>query len=302
MTLRSGFGKFGVAAGGGGLQHRQYRFVLLGGIGVSGGSGRDGGGGGSSEYVINTTNLEAPVTFLYKRAEVGIGYAPPTNSGGYGAYISTASHPSGVNSGNILTAVGGGGGGAGSGGSAYDGGHGGGPAGGTGEPTSDNHGPGRGGTQTAGGDGKPDSIPNNGIFLRGGNGETAPNHPTERGGGGGGGYYGGGGGAHNNGGGQSGSGGGGSGYSNTSYALFVSGSTTTNGRGAYTPTPVNMLGTGNIPSSGAAGPTSYVFVTSAPVEDGTAGPAASKDWTNLDITSSDKFITLNIQTGEFTLS
>jgi hypothetical protein len=284
MNWASQLGKYGIQAGGGGLQHRQYRFVLLGGIGVAGNPSRDGGGGGSSEYVINTTNLEAPITFLYRRAEVGIGYAPPTNSGGYGAYISTASHPSGVNSGNILTAVGGGGGGAGSGGSAYDGGHGGGPAGGTGEPTSDNHGPGRG------------------IFLRGGNGETAPNHPTERGGGGGGGYYGGGGGAHNNGGGQSGSGGGGSGYSNTSYALFVSGSTTTNGRGAYTPTPVNMLGTGNIPSSGAAGPTSYVFVTSAPVEDGTAGPAASKDWTNLDITSSDKFITLNIQTGEFTLS
>jgi hypothetical protein len=63
-----------------------------------------------------------------------------------------------------------------------------------------------------------------------------------------------------------------------------------------------MLGTGNIPSAGAAGPTSYVFVTSAPVDAGTAGPVASKDWTNLNITSSDKFITLNIQTGEFTLS
>ena len=300
MTLRSGFGKFGVAAGGGGLQHRQYRFVLLGGIGVAGNPSRDGGGGGSSEYVINTTNLEAPVTFLYKRAEVGIGYAPPTNSGGYGAYISTASHPSGVNSGNILTAVGGGGGGAGSGGSAYDGGHGGGPAGGKGEPTPDGD-TGSGGTQTAGGDAGGDPpADQHGGFLVGGAGTVNPGGPSaERGGGGGGGYYGGGGGR---GGGTSGGGGGGSGYSNTSYALFVSGSSTTNGRPAYTPTAVNMLGTGNLPSSGAAGPTSYVFVTSAPVEDGTAGPAASKDWTNLDITSSDKFITLNIQTGEFTLS
>lgn len=287
-------GRYGGVAGVGGKEHRQYRFIVLGGYGTPAPgpapSSSVGGNGGTADYTIDTTNLDAPITLLYRQASGG---PSPLVSGGHGAYISTATSTPQVTGGNILAAAGGGGGASSV--NSDNGGAGGGPVGAD-SPNSPIAGGGSGGTQLAGGagtgpgtgtqDGKP------GAFLSGGAGGVNPGGPSfERGGGGGGGYYGGGGG-RGAGPTENSSGGGGSGHANTTYSLYATGSTTQGNRPSIAP------GVG-APTTGT---TSYVYVTSAPVSEGTSGPVASKTWTDLNLDNTDKFITLDITTGEFTLS
>lgn len=287
-------GRFGGFAGTGGASHREYRFILLGGYG----NGTPGGAiGGGTDYTISTQSSASPITLLYRQVTSPEGHhsdARPATKGGHGAFISTASSRPQVTVSSVIAAVGGAGGnGRSPSVPSRVGGAGGGPVGADGNGNANS-----GGTQSSGGVGDRPTNPGNrqlgssGGFLSAGGGGYNQHNPVEQGGSGGGGFYGGAGGTaygmHQ----RSRGGGGGSGHVNTTTDLYVTGSTTQGGRPSLGP----QVGQPN------SGTTAYIYVTSAPIAEGTSGPVSSKTWTNLNVDDTDKFITLDIKTGEFTLS
>ena len=286
-------GRFGGFAGAGGTSHREYRFILLGGYGNSGG----GASGGGTDYTISTQTSASPITLLYRQVTSPEGVHPdsrPATKGGHGAFISTASSRPQVTVPSVIAAVGGAGGnGRSPSAPSKIGGAGGGSVGANGEGNSNS-----GGTQSSGGAGSRPSNPGDqqlgtpGGFLSAGGGGHNQHNPFEQGGSGGGGFYGGAGGDAKGTHVRSPAGGGGSGHVNTTTDLYVTGSTTQGGRPSLGP----QVGQPN------SGTTAYIDVTSAPVAEGTSGPVGSKTWTNLNVDDTDKFITLDIFTGEFTLS
>ena len=307
-----GKAKFGGVGGTGGIKY--FKFVLLGGDGGSANYNGIGskGGGGLTEYIISSDTMTSEVILEARTASKGNASAPTGGKGGNGYYLTTLiGLPSGPGPGtwaggpdstplkpSVIAAVGGGGGEGRADNLSYITSNynpsipypnfgpnqgGGGPSGGDGRPGRPTGG-GSGASQSSGG--------GNGDFLIGGPGTpTSPYSGGNHGGGGGGGYYGGGGApaapgpndSHHGGG-----GGGGSGYVQTSYPNYYSGTTILAGKSKYI--DLSFPGT---PAGGGGG----VFLTSAPLEQINANTVT---YTEVFSGSGTKQITLKLD-GTFTI-
>jgi hypothetical protein len=272
MTLRSGFGKYGVAAGGsvalislafivkgaGGAGGTQFPPMANGGTGglssatITLAAGTElivkvgGRGGGTSPEGSRMSDSPAESTSPGGRNGGGTGEYYGGGGGGYsGIFIGSATHA------NALLIAGGGAGGAqGPGTFGAGGGPVGAPGGGSGND-------GSGGTQSAGGT-NPARSPSNGAALVGGS-SSAPQAPGtgSTGSGGGAGYYGGAGGSYNPG---YGNGGGGSSF------VAVNGSTI---NGVEVTVASSSLGQGGGGAGGnsAAGTNGTVTINGTPYAD-----------------------------------